>query len=397
MILGPTLMALVFWGAAAILFYTLVFYPGLLLFAGQRRSTARTSVATRHDLPSVTLIIPAHNEEAVLRQKLENSLRLEYPPDRLAILVASDGSTDDTVSIARAFSCRDRRVQVFATTCNRGKAAILNCAIEHASTDLICLCDANVFFRSDALRVLVERMRDDRVGAASGDVRLLSADSNFGQGESFYYGVERAIHAGESVIGSMMGVDGGMYLLRRDLFSPIAEDTILDDFVISMKVIRRGFRIAYVAQAVAEENGTPASREEFRRRVRVAAGAAQVLKRRQWPPLSRPVELWQFVSHKLLRWFSPVWLVLLFLSSAALWNEGLVYRAVFAGQVGFYVIAALAALSVRFRKTKVGGVAFYFTMSQIALAIGMIKGLFWKQTGRWKRTARTPLPNAPVP
>lgn len=394
---ASTIAAVVFWSAAGVLFYAILVYPALAgLLGGRRSSTAPRRRAASSALPSVTLIIPAHNEEAVLARKIENSLQLEYPHERLSILVASDGSTDATVEIATTFSNRDRRVDVFAGSPNRGKAAILNHAVARARTELVCLCDANVFFRHDALRLLAGTFADERIGAVSGNVQLSSDESDFGEGESFYYRIERAVHSGESRIGSMMGVDGGMYMMRRSLFRPLPEDTILDDFVISMQVIQQGYRIVYNGAAIAAENGTPSSKDEFRRRVRVSAGAAQVLKRRQWPPLSRPVELWQFVSHKLLRWLTPLWLALLFVSSAALWNEGTLYRVILLAQLAFYCLAAAAAVSVPFRKTKIGGIAFYFTMSQIAMAVGIIKGLFWKQTGRWQRTARTPLPETPT-
>jgi len=166
-------------------------------------------------LPHVSLIIPAHNEELVLREKLLNALSLNYPQDRLEIIVASDGSTDATASIAREFA--DRGVRLLAFEERRGKALVLNDAIAASKGDVLMLCDANVFFEKDALRWLVAGLANPRVGAVTGDVRLQSEHSSFGLGESLYYKLERAMQLGESVAGSVMGVDGGMYIMRRNL------------------------------------------------------------------------------------------------------------------------------------------------------------------------------------
>ncbi len=387
---------IVFGMVIGVLAYSLVVYPAVCIVWRwlRRRSTYRNLLGS-NVFSSVTIVIPCHNEESVLAAKLDNALTLEYPSDRLTILVASDGSTDRTVDIALDYQKRDPRIQVLACTPNHGKAATINRAIEQITSDVVCLCDANVFFRPDALKHLVKQLGDSRVGAASGNVRLLNDASDFGRGESLYYRIERAVHTGESLIGSMMGVDGGMYVVRRQLMPKVSPDTILDDFVISMHVIRAGYRIVYVPEAIADENGTPTSKDEFRRRVRVSAGAAQVLKRRQWPPVTRPVELWQFISHKLLRWLTPFWLIALLIANACLWRQGTIYQITLVAQILFYLVAAVAAASIRVRRTRIGGIAFYFTMSQIAMAVGILKGLFRKQSGRWKRTARTALPEVP--
>jgi biofilm PGA synthesis N-glycosyltransferase PgaC len=373
-----------FWTALGVFGYVHVVYPALMAMAGRVAPKGREPDG---DAISVTLVIPAYNEEAVIAAKLEDALAIDYPREKLEILVASDGSDDRTVEIVRAFEGRGIRVLAFAE--RRGKASVLNDAADAATGELLCLCDANVMFRPDALPRLAARLEDPRVGAASGDVRLASDESNFGEGESAYYRLERAMQLGESYVGSMMGVDGGMYLLRRELFKHLPPDTILDDFVTTMRVIQQGKRVVYEPTAVASENGTPSARQEFRRRVRVTAGAMQVLLRRQWPPLGRPVECWQFLSHKPLRWMGPVWLVVLLVSSAMLWNAGVIYRAALFAQALFYALAALASLSLRFRETRIGGITFYFVMSHVAMAVGLAKGLFHLQRVTWNRTERT--------
>lgn len=375
---------ILFWLAAGILLYVLAAYPLLVYLIGRLRPAPRP-----HDeetLPSVTVVIPARNEEAVLAGKLQNTLTIAYPSDRLEVIVASDGSTDGTVEIAQGFA--DGGIRVLAFPDWRGKASTLNRVIEQANGEVLCLCDANVMFRPDALRCMVRRLSDERTGAVTGDVRLASDEASFGRGESLYYRLERWLQAVESRAGSVMGVDGGMYVVRKELFRPLPADTILDDFVISMDVIRQGRRVVFEPRAVAVENGTTTACQEFHRRVRVASGAVQSLKRGQWPPWRRLMEVWQYVSHKLLRWLGPVWLLVLLVSNICLWKQGGVYQASLVGQGMFYLAAGAASLSLRFRRTTLGGIAFYFTMSHVAMGIGLVKGLFWKQRGTWKRTER---------
>ncbi|HUT89234.1 MAG TPA: glycosyltransferase family 2 protein [Thermoguttaceae bacterium] len=385
---------IVFWTAVAALLYAQVGYALLLRLVSAVLREADRPPENSTDLPSVTLIIPAHNEETVLEAKLENALSIDYPAEKCEILVASDGSSDRTVEIARSFEKRGVHVAAFRE--RRGKTAVVNDAIRQATGEVVCVCDANVMFRPEALKRLVARLDDPRVGAVSGDVRLASEESDFAEGESAYYRLERTVQRAESKVGSMMGVDGGMYVLRRELFQPLPADTIVDDFVISMRVIRQGKWVVFEPTAIATENGTATARQEFQRRVRLSAGAMQVLLRRQWPPLARPVECWQFVSHKLLRWAGPVWLVLLLVSSAVLWNAGVIYRAALLAQVLLYGLAAVGSLSLRFRETRIGGIPFYFVMSHVAMAVGLVKGLLNLQRVTWNRTERTTACNKPT-
>jgi cellulose synthase/poly-beta-1,6-N-acetylglucosamine synthase-like glycosyltransferase len=372
----------IFWGAIAVQAYVLVGYAVLLLLIAplvRRRPAER-------QLPRVSLIIPAHNEARVIRAKLENALSLDYPPDRLEIILASDGSSDETVEIAREFVSRG--VQVLAFEKRRGKASVLNDAAASATGEYLCLCDANVIFAPDALQWLLGAFTDSRVGACTGTVRLASHDSNFGEGEAFYYRLERRLQCAESQVGSLIGVDGGMYAIRRDLFPVLPSDTILDDFVISMAVLNRGFRIVYEPRAVADESATPVAAQEWRRRVRLAAGATQTLKRGCWPPLRQPVHLWQYLSHKALRWLTPWLMLVVLVASAALWPYGAFYRFCLIAQVAFYASAWLAAHWLHFRGTRPGGIAFYFTMGNLAMAVGQIRGALNRQSVTWRQADR---------
>jgi cellulose synthase/poly-beta-1,6-N-acetylglucosamine synthase-like glycosyltransferase len=371
-----------FWTSLALVGYAQAGYPLLALLASRRRGQRRDA----DFVPSVTLIVPAYNEEKVLAAKLDNCLAIDYPSDRIEIVVASDGSSDATCEIARRYA--DRGVRLLAFPRRRGKASVLNDAVAAAAGDVLCLCDANVMFRPDALGRLVGWLADERIGAACGDVRLASDESDFGKGEGLYYQIERGIQVGESRIGSIMGVDGGMYVVRKELYRTLPPDTILDDFVISIDVVRVGRRVLYDPEAIATENGTPSSRQEFRRRVRVAAGAVQSLKRGNFPPPWMPVEFWQFLSHKLLRWLGPIALAAALAANVALCTTSAFYAWLLGLQAACWLAALAGAVSTRFRATRLGGVVFYFALSQAAIGVGLVKGVFNRQKVTWTKADR---------
>ena len=374
---------IIFWVAFGLLAYAQILYP-ILVIAIAKGKHPKTEERENH--PQVSLIIPAHNEEAVLEAKIQNTLSIDYPSEKLEILVASDGSQDGTNEIARKYT--EEGVTLLEFSQRRGKASAVNDAVAAASGDVLCLCDANVMFRFDALKALVQRLADPGVGAVTGDVRLASDEANFGEGEEAYYGIEKRLQYAESQLSSVIGVDGGMYVVRRSLYKPLAADTILDDFVTSVHVMNQDARVVYEPAAIATESGTPTAKQEYRRRVRVSAGAVQSIKRGQWPSARRPVLFWQYLSHKVLRWLGPVWLVLMFVGNLALYDEGLLYQVALIGQATFYAVSLLAAISLPLRSTRLGGIAFYFVMSHVAIADGLIRGLFNRQKVTWAQAER---------
>ena len=202
------------------LVYTYLIFPMAMAIVGRRRSGR---LLRPEKLPTVSLIIPAHNEEGVIAQKIKNSQLIDYP--NLEIFVASDGSTDRTNEIVSTFG-GDVRLLDFAD--RRGKTSVVADAVAVSSGEILCLCDANVMFRPDALWRLVARLSSKDVGGVTGDVRLQSEQSSFGLAEALYYRLERRIHSGESNLGAVMGVDGGMYVIRRELFCELPDDTVLD-------------------------------------------------------------------------------------------------------------------------------------------------------------------------
>ena len=379
-------MKIVFWGALCMIFFVYAGYPLALVILGKFRTRL-----TRHledFLPSISLTIAAYNEEKVIAEKLENSFALDYPSEKLQIVVASDGSTDGTNAIVESFA--DRGVTVFALTPRGGKIKALNRVIPQTRGDILILSDANAMYRPDAIRKLVRHFVDPTVGAVSGDVRLVNAADSFAKSEGLYYRYERWLQELESRIGSIIGADGAMYALRREIFQAPPDFTVVDDFVISMSVARQGYRVLYDAEAIALEEGTASGPEEFRRKVRIVAGGMQALKLGLGvPKITQPLLGFCYLFHKFFRWLIPVFLLIAFVSAGFLLNEGFLYQSAFVGQIVCYILALSYAggLFNRVNGTWLG-VPYYFCMVNAAALLGLWKGIFGSQAVTWRRSTR---------
>ena len=368
-----------------LLVYVYFGYPLILMVIARRGSY------THYDdnyLPSVSLVIAAYNEEKVIREKLENSINLDYPREKMEIVVASDGSTDDTNAIVQSFSSKG--VTLYPVIPRGGKTRALNLVVPRTNGDILVLSDANTMYQPDSIRKLVRNFADPSVGAVSGDVKLVDAADSYAESESLYYRYERWLQRLESCRGSIIGADGAMYAVARSCFRPPSDTIILDDFVISMNVARLGYRVVYEPLAVGVEEGTQSGKEEFRRKVRIVAGGMQALKLGEGlPRICQSGLLFCYTSHKLLRWFVPFFLLLIF-CSALLLVEDPFYRFVLWAQLGLYCSAAVyAVLSVsRWQAPRLTGVPFYFCLVNGAAFLGVLKGLLRPQTGIWQRTRR---------
>lgn len=366
---------IIFWTSLSIVLYTYIGYPLLLFFWTklQKNIVKKGSIE-----PSVSIIIPAYNEEKIIAQKIENCLGLNYPPDKLEIIVMSDGSTDRTDDIVVRY--REKGVILKRLDKRSGKIVVLNKSVPEARGEIVVLCDANTIFRPDAIRMLIRNFYDESVGAVSGDVRLLNEDVRFGKSEGLYYKLERFIQTKESQLHSIIGVDGGMYALRKKLYKSSSNNIILDDFVISMEVINQGFRVIYEPEAVATEKSPPSPKEEFRRRIRVAAGCFQTLFQREGvPSLSSPIIIFEYISHKLLRWIVPFLLIFLFWSNLLLISITF-YRWILFLQVCLY-FSALIGSKIHL---KIFSLPFYFCLTNMAIIMGFLKALIGKQSAKWE-------------
>jgi cellulose synthase/poly-beta-1,6-N-acetylglucosamine synthase-like glycosyltransferase len=302
------------------------------------------------------------------------------------LLVGSDGSTDGTDDRVRG--CKDRRVLLSAAP-RGGKVAVLNRCIPMASGDIIVLTDANTRVDRDALRRLVRHFQDPEVGAVCGKLKLYNRVKKDYE-ESAYWTYESFIKFLEGKRGAVVGANGGLYAIRRSLFRELPPSTIVDDFVIPLRILEQGYRVLYDPEAVAYEETTENYEREFGRRARIAAGNFQSL--RMVPGLLSPrhgFASFAFWSHKVLRWCAPALMALALISNVFLLASTL-YRATFAAQVAFYVLAAVGRQDVlKGGLKRFASVAYYFVTMNMAIAVGFWRFLRNTQAAAWERTART--------
>jgi cellulose synthase/poly-beta-1,6-N-acetylglucosamine synthase-like glycosyltransferase len=377
-------MKILFWFSVSLIAYAYCLYPVILfIFSKFGRITFHKS----EGLPAVTLIVSAYNEESIIAGKIKNMLGLNYPRDRLEIIIASDGSDDRTNEIVRSFS--DRGVVLADYDVRRGKAEVLNRTIQRAKNEIIVLSDANTFFKKDALKALVKNFGDEGVGCVCGEIKFKNALTNkMGELEGFYWKYEVFLKRLEGARGVLLGANGGIYAIRKRLFETIPCNTIVDDFVIPMKILENGYKVVYEPEAIAYEETAKNIIQEMARRVRIGAGDFQslILTKRLLNPL-RGFSAYTFWSHKVIRWFAPF-----LLTGALFFNAFLVgerfYFMMFIAQIGFYAVALIGRASSAATNIKVFGFCYYFVSMNIALLVGFFRFLTGTQAVTWNRTER---------
>lgn len=366
-------------------------YPGVIwLSAKLFGRPADPPVAADADLPFVSLLIAAHNEEQHIAERLENALALDYPADRYEVVIASDGSTDDTADIVRRYVVRHPQVRLLDYAENRGKAAVLNDAVAELRGSIVALSDANTAMRPDALRRLAGWFAQPDVGVVCG--RLVLTDPTTGDNvDSVYWKYETFLKKCESKLGALLGSNGAIYAIRRELFPTVPDGTIIDDFYIPLEAKRRsGCRIVYDTRAVASEESAPTIRDEFRRRSRIGAGGFQSIGL-LWPLLS-PRHGWvafAFLCHKVLRWVGP-FLLLAALAANAVVLDTTAGQALMLAQLTGYAWALIGRwLPACPKVCKFLRLPTMFVSMNAALFVGFFKWLFRAQSGAWTRTERS--------
>lgn len=379
----------IFWACAALVLYAYIGYPIVLLICSRMFGRVpKPPVLDRSALPSVSMIIAAHNEEAVLAERIQNALDSDYPRDRFEVVVASDGSVDRTVEIARQFE--ERGVRVLNYPVRRGKASTLNDAIQTASGSVIVLSDANTMTDPSALHCLVRWLQCSEVGAVCG--RLILTDPVSGKNaDGLYWKYENFLKACEGRLRALLGANGAIYALRRNQFSPIPQNTIVDDFVVPLLAnLHTNRYMIYDADAVAREETASNVATEFRRRARIGAGGWQAMGI-LWPllDLRRGWIAFSFISHKLLRWLCPFFLLGALGTNLALIGRPF-FRDLLYAQIVFYTAAiAGQAVSGKALPIRILRLTNMFLMMNAALLVGFFRWAGRPQSGMWSRTPRT--------
>jgi cellulose synthase/poly-beta-1,6-N-acetylglucosamine synthase-like glycosyltransferase len=378
---------MLFWSLAGLMGYTVIGYPLTLAVWARIARAFRPSIPSWDPLffPAVTLLIPAFNEERVIAEKIENSLRLNYPRDKLQIVVASDGSTDKTNAIVHSY--HSGSVELWPYAPRRGKMAVINRAMEKVSTEIVVLSDANAFYDANALQHLVKHFQDPEVGAVSGKIALCYPFHMLGKPNCFYQRYEDFLKTMETHTGSIIGVDGAMYALRKDLYQPMPDSIILDDLVISMQIARQGKRVIFEAAATGYEYAGTKIAEGFWTTVRIMAGAIQTLKQRVGlPTLQQPAFAFKYLFHKFFRWQIPLLLWAILILNISLMIAQREYLMLLGIQVTCYGLALLGYVTRSPRM--VFSVPFYFCMQNIAASVGLWRGILDKQSVLWEKAER---------
>lgn len=376
------------------LLHTYILYPvSLWLLSFVRRDRRhRAIIASETPLPSVTILLSAYNEEAVLPRKIENFLRLDYPADRLFLLVGSDGSTDRTGEILREAS-RDPRIR--ARLFERGgKAAAVNKLAAEAETEILLFTDANTYFEPDTIRKMVRHFADDRIGGVCGNLRLVASIGNIGStGEESYWKVESWLKKREGGIESTLGATGAIYAIRRALFVPQPTDRkIADDLLLPLRIAAAGYRVVYDAEAVGFEETANSMLQEFRRKIRNAVGTFNVIRviRPDAAGFS-PFVRYAFFSHKLLRWVVPFFLIGLLAATIGLLFLGAPLLPLLWFQLAFYALALVGLAAEAFR-VNIGflSMPLYFMAVNTSLLLGWFRLSSEGKTVTWTPVHRGP-------
>jgi cellulose synthase/poly-beta-1,6-N-acetylglucosamine synthase-like glycosyltransferase len=362
--------------------YTYLGYPMLLWLLGKLRRRRHEPAGSELDLPSVTVVIAAHNEENNIVGRLENILGSDYPQDKLNVVVACDGCVDNTAALASRYE----RVEVVEIFPHRGKAVALNEAVQRATGEVIVFADARQRFARDAIRQLVTTLSRNGVGAAGGDLILIDF-AGAPQAMGAYWRYEKVVRGLEARVDSPIQCSGAIYAIYRRLFVPMPEGLVLDDMWVPLHIRRKGYRIALVSEAKAYDTVTPSYDREFKRKVRTLAGNYQLMWVAPWllVPFLNPL-WWQFISHKVCRLLVPYALIAMYGASWALLGKPYGAALVMA-QTGYYLLGAVAwlfpALARRFRLV---GLAGSFLSLNAAAAVAPFAFLLGKGRVRWERS-----------
>jgi cellulose synthase/poly-beta-1,6-N-acetylglucosamine synthase-like glycosyltransferase len=370
-----------FWITVALLAYTSVGYPLLLCVISALRPTPDRPANFE---PTVSVVIAAHNEEGSIEKTVRNTLKLDYPEDKLEVVVVSDGSTDRTEAILENVS--GARVRCLRTSYHCGKTEAQNQAVNCCRGEIVVFSDATTIYDPNAIRHLVRHYNDPRVGAVSGRYEYLQPDlaNPAVLGTAFFWRYENVLKMLQSRAGTLTGSSGCIYSVRRSLYVPLPPQSC-SDMVEPLAVVRRGYRVVFERNALAYEKTCRALREEFRMRVRVAAhGIDSIMANTDLLNVFRHGWIaWQLISHKVLRWMTPLLLVNLLAMSVLLIGEP-PFRVLLAAQVLFYSVSALLAASPRRGRWRVLGLPFQFCALHAAVLVGVSELMAGKVYTTWR-------------
>ncbi len=389
------MMESLFFISLAVVFYTYLGY-GILLFVLvkiKRVFQPSKKMVTEGYTPSVTFIVPCYNEGDIIEEKIHNCLALNYPKELFEIIFITDGSTDGSNLVAEKYP----EVKVMHEDKRAGKSAAENRSVKEAKGEIIIFSDANTELPTEAINKIVRHYVDPKIGAVSGEKRIAAkdADNASGAGEGIYWKYESALKRLDVELYTLVGAAGELFSLRKSLFQDLEQDTILDDFMLSMRIAGEGYVVTYDPEAYAMETASASVKEELKRKVRICAGGWQAMVRLAYilNPFRNFILFFQYLSHRVLRWsVTPVFLfamvpINIYLVMKA--SEFSIYHVFLIGQIGFYSSAILGwILANKEIKVKVLYVPYYFLIMNYSVIAGFFRYLNKSQAAAWERSAR---------
>jgi len=342
--------------------------------------------------PSLTLIVAAYNEASVIEEKIHNTLQLIYPKDKLQLIFVTDGSTDDTPAVIAKYP----QIKLLHKEGRSGKINAVHRAMGEVNTEIVVFTDANTFLNENALLRIAKHYVNPKVGAVSGEKRVaIEANADATAGEGFYWKYESALKKWDAELYSVVGAAGELFSVRTALYVPVEADTLLDDFMISMKIAMKGYKIAYDADAYAIESSSENLKEEYKRKVRIASGGIQSIIRtsKLFNPFFRPLLGFQYLSHRVLRWTITPFLMILvvFVNAYLLLNDcNWLFVIIMIGQIGFYSLAFLGwLLERRAVRIKILFIPYYFCFMNYCVLVGIYQYFFTKKASvLWDKAKR---------
>jgi len=393
-----TTLKIIFWALLFIVFYAYLGYGILLLIIIRtRRMLGMTGSGKRDDdyEPDVTLFVTAYNEKDFVAEKVKNSLELDYPREKLHLVWVTDGSDDGTPEELKKYP----GITVYHDPARNGKIGAMNRGMKFVKTPIVVFCDANTLLGKESIRRIVRLFSNPKVGCVSGEKRILNKekDAAAGAGEGLYWKYESTLKKWDAELYSVVGAAGELFAIRTELYREVERDTLLDDFIISLRVAQEGYVIQYDPEAYAMETASANVKEELKRKIRISAGGIQsVVRLRSLLNFFRYGTLsFQYISHRVLRWtLAPLSLALLIPVGLILaLNEGIIslgmYNLLFWLQVAFYLLALLGwYLENRSIRVKLLFIPYYFFIMNLSVFLGLKRYLKKSQSVNWERAKR---------
>ena len=384
---------ILFWASLFVVLYAYAGY-GLLLYIYLKIKPAKKRIYNNF-FPEVTLIVAAYNEEDFIEQKIANSLSLHYAADKLSLLFITDGSTDHTPDIIRQYP----QITLLHQPERRGKTAALNRAMRQVQTSIVIFTDANTLLNEDSIQNIVKHYADKQIGGVAGEKKILNNThaSVTEAGEGIYWKYESFLKKLDFDFYTVVGAAGELFSIRTELFEPLAEKVLLDDFIISLRVCQKGYRVAYAPDAYAIETASASMKEEQKRKIRISAGGLQamVMLKSLLNPFKNPKLFFQYISHRVLRWtLCPLLLPVIFIANLwlAFHEQSLLYILLFAAQCLFYLCAITGwILANKNIKVKLLYIPYYFVFMNASIYMGFFRFINNNQSVLWEKATRKKL------